>query len=237
VPPNCDDGNVCTTDGCNPASGCTHVNNTDPCNDGNACTTNDTCSGGACVGGAPPNCDDGNVCTTDGCNTQTGCVHTNNTNPCDDQDSCTVNDTCSGGVCTGTPTAVKYTGGGQFIAMNGDKWSFGFNFRGTTTGPTNGEFNGVDHTSGLHINGPVFGIVSPCGNTGDCPNSPNNSVTFQVRDKKTGCIYRVTVEDNGESGAGRDMIQIVSDPFGSCSFAGTGCNLLSAGNIQKHPPN
>ncbi|HEY3055119.1 MAG TPA: hypothetical protein VGK31_04200, partial [Thermoanaerobaculia bacterium] len=100
-PPNCNDGNVCTNDSCDPASGCTHVNNTDPCNDGNACTTNDTCSGGACVGGAPPNCNDGNVCTTDTCNTQTGCVHTNNPNPCNDGNACTTADTCSGGMCVG----------------------------------------------------------------------------------------------------------------------------------------
>ena len=103
APPSCDDGNVCTTDGCNPASGCTHTNNTDPCDDGNACTTSDTCGGGSCHGGAPPNCDDGNVCTTDGCNPASGCTHTNNTNPCDDGNACTTNDACSGGSCHGGP--------------------------------------------------------------------------------------------------------------------------------------
>src|SRR5439155_646193 len=102
-PPNCDDGNVCTTDSCNPATGCTHTNNTAPCSDGNACTTNDTCSGGTCVGGPPPNCDDGNVCTTDSCNPATGCTHTNNTAPCSDANACTTNDTCSGGTCVGGP--------------------------------------------------------------------------------------------------------------------------------------
>ncbi|TMB09264.1 MAG: hypothetical protein E6J71_28445 [Deltaproteobacteria bacterium] len=101
--PNCDDGNVCTTDGCNPATGCTHTNNTNPCDDGNACTTGDTCSGGTCVGGAAPNCDDGNVCTTDGCNPATGCTHTNNTNPCNDGNPCTTGDACSGGTCVGGP--------------------------------------------------------------------------------------------------------------------------------------
>src|SRR5262249_21466510 len=60
---NCDDGNPCTTDSCDAIAGCGHTNNSNPCNDGSACTTNDTCSGGACVGGPPPNCDDGNVCT------------------------------------------------------------------------------------------------------------------------------------------------------------------------------
>jgi len=99
IPPNCDDGNVCTTDGCNPASGCTHANNTVSCSDGSACTVGDTCSGGTCVAGPPPNCDDGNVCTTDGCNPASGCTHTNNTAPCSDGSVCTVGDTCAGGVC------------------------------------------------------------------------------------------------------------------------------------------
>jgi hypothetical protein len=51
--PNCDDGNVCTDDGCNPASGCTHTNNTAPCSDGNQCTNPDVCRDGACTSGPP----------------------------------------------------------------------------------------------------------------------------------------------------------------------------------------
>src|SRR5438876_3433500 len=101
TPPNCDDGNVCTTDSCNPAPSCTHTNNTAPCSDGNACTTNDTCSGGTCVGGQPPNCDGGSGFTTDDWCPATGCTHTNNTAPCSDGNACTTNDTCSGGTCVG----------------------------------------------------------------------------------------------------------------------------------------
>src|SRR5205823_4493796 len=62
-PISCDDGNPCTDDLCDAQLGCLHVNNHASCSDGNACTANDTCSGGTCVGGPPPNCDDGNVCT------------------------------------------------------------------------------------------------------------------------------------------------------------------------------
>jgi uncharacterized protein DUF11/slime mold repeat-containing protein len=101
APLHCDDGNVCTDDACNPASGCTHTNNNASCDDGNACTTADSCSGGRCAGGPPPNCNDGNVCTTDGCNPGSGCTHTNNTNACDDGNACTTNDTCGGGRCVG----------------------------------------------------------------------------------------------------------------------------------------
>ena len=42
--PNCDDGNVCTDDSCNPASGCVNANNIASCDDGDACTTADTCA-------------------------------------------------------------------------------------------------------------------------------------------------------------------------------------------------
>ena len=103
---NCDDGNTCTTDSCNPATGCANTNNVLPCSDGNACTGNDTCSAGTCQPGAAINCgDDGNVCTTDSCDPATGCVYTANTNPCSDGNLCTENDQCSGGACQ--PGAAK----------------------------------------------------------------------------------------------------------------------------------
>jgi hypothetical protein len=41
APLDCRDGNPCTNDSCNPATGCVNTNNTSPCNDGNACTTSD----------------------------------------------------------------------------------------------------------------------------------------------------------------------------------------------------
>ncbi len=102
----CNDGNVCTDDSCNPATGCVYTGNTAPCNDGNSCTTDDTCSGGSCQGGTALVCNDGNVCTDDSCNPATGCVHTNNTAPCDDGNPCTTNDTCSTGTCVGGTAVV-----------------------------------------------------------------------------------------------------------------------------------
>ncbi|MFQ5478157.1 MAG: hypothetical protein ACE5E4_06030 [Candidatus Binatia bacterium] len=100
-PPNCDDGNVCTDDGCDPGSGCVHQSNGVACDDGDACTTNDTCVAGVCVGGIAPNCDDGNVCTDDSCDTQLGCISTNNALPCDDGNACTTSDACVAGACIG----------------------------------------------------------------------------------------------------------------------------------------
>jgi hypothetical protein len=75
----CNDKNPCTTDSCDPSTGCVHANNTNSCNDGNACTTGDTCASGMCVGGVPLNCDDGNCCTIDSCSPATGCAHVANT--------------------------------------------------------------------------------------------------------------------------------------------------------------
>jgi hypothetical protein len=46
----------------------------------------------------PEDCEDGNPCTDIDCIGYT-CVYTNNNNPCDDDDACTSNDTCSGGNC------------------------------------------------------------------------------------------------------------------------------------------
>jgi hypothetical protein len=62
-PVNCDDGNPCTVDRCNPVTGaCEH---------------------------APVNCDDGDPCTADSCDPASGqCVHV--PVDCDDQDPCTL---------------------------------------------------------------------------------------------------------------------------------------------------
>ncbi|NUN16022.1 MAG: hypothetical protein HUU55_20535, partial [Myxococcales bacterium] len=99
---NCDDGNVCTNDSCNSATGCVNLNNTSLCDDGDACTTADTCSGGACIGGAAPDCDDANVCTADSCDPVTGCENIPTPGPCSDGDLCTTGDTCIAGSCVGT---------------------------------------------------------------------------------------------------------------------------------------
>jgi hypothetical protein len=110
IPLNCDDGNPCTDDTCDSASGCVHTANTTPCNDGNACTTGDVCGGGSCHAGAPIACNDNNGCTDDACNPATGCVFTNNANPCSDGNACTRGDVCGGGSCrAGAPVVCGAT--------------------------------------------------------------------------------------------------------------------------------
>jgi hypothetical protein len=93
----CDDGNPCTSDVCDSATGaCATTPLTGvSCDDGDPCTPTSACEDGACVGvGAP--CDDGLACTLDVCNGD-ACTHTPTDAECDDGNACTVG-TCSAGV-------------------------------------------------------------------------------------------------------------------------------------------
>lgn len=104
--PKCDDGNPCTIDACDAKIGCTHTTveaGTSCDNDANACNGTAKCQGTQCVPIPAVDCDDSNPCTNDSCTPATGkCVYTNNTNPCSDNDVCTLVDQCSGGKCIGS---------------------------------------------------------------------------------------------------------------------------------------
>jgi hypothetical protein len=88
TPVNCDDGNACTADSCEPAEGCVHT----PvgCNDGNACTTDGCDPVQGCTHSAL-SCDDGSACTADSCEPAQGCLHTSIS--CNDGNACTT-DSC-----------------------------------------------------------------------------------------------------------------------------------------------
>lgn len=102
---NCDDGNPCTDDACDPKVGCTTQNNTALCDDQNACTTGDVCANAACQPGSSKVCSDGNPCTTDGCDKGKGCTFSNVGvgTPCGSPGcvglSYAVTPTCASGVC------------------------------------------------------------------------------------------------------------------------------------------
>jgi hypothetical protein len=100
---NCDDDNVCTTDSCDPQSGCLHMLNNAPCNDQDVCTTGDHCNLGECIGGGSLPCNDSNPCTDDSCQADVGCTFTPNTKDCDDGNACTVGDMCKNGWCLPGP--------------------------------------------------------------------------------------------------------------------------------------
>jgi peptidoglycan/xylan/chitin deacetylase (PgdA/CDA1 family) len=128
-----DDGNVCTTDLCDPGDGVVHYHNGKACNDGNPETIYDYCVAGDCIGttvtceagdwfaaegqcylcngdgtgtvdeGKPIN--DGNLCTEDFCDPGNGVINEPIWKICDDGDPDTVYDHCENGVCLGTPVA------------------------------------------------------------------------------------------------------------------------------------
>jgi EGF-like domain len=102
--PDCDDQNPCTVDTL-VSGGCQHA----AAPDGTACQTSlcvagQTCSQGACQGGAPLDCSDGNPCTADTCNESAGCEHANDDGLVpDDGAACTL-DVCSAGIATHQPS-------------------------------------------------------------------------------------------------------------------------------------
>ena len=102
---NCDDGNPCTTDLCDPNKGCIGVSNADSCSDGNVCTENDGCFGGKCQAGKFKVCADGNPCTDDACDPGSGCAYAPNSSTCNDNDACTLVDACKAGACIGSNAA------------------------------------------------------------------------------------------------------------------------------------
>jgi len=102
----CDDGNPCTTDSCDPASGCTKtVDDGKPCDaDGNACTAADHCEGATCTPGKVVVCDNTNTCSKASCDAVSGkCVGKamQDGAPCDDKTVCTQADVCKTGDCVG----------------------------------------------------------------------------------------------------------------------------------------
>ena len=76
TPITCKDDWGCTTDGCDPATGCTF-----------------TPKDGLCT--------DKDVCTDNTCSATGGCLTTNNTASCDDGVACTEGDKCANGTCAG----------------------------------------------------------------------------------------------------------------------------------------
>lgn len=94
----CFDGNECTQDLCDPATGeCDFPPNTEAngqeCGLENQCMTGGICVDGTCMGSIELPCIDGIGCTLDDCNPLTGCLYTPDHVKCDDGNECT-NDLC-----------------------------------------------------------------------------------------------------------------------------------------------
>ena len=102
---------------------CLHTNNTAACTDGNACTAGDTCNSGSCQPGTPVVCAALFQCHDAGtCDPGTG-VCSNPAKPdgtaCNDANSCTTLDACTGGVCAGTLIAPSEVDNGVLLSRSG----------------------------------------------------------------------------------------------------------------------
>ncbi|HEY3500066.1 MAG TPA: collagen-binding domain-containing protein, partial [Polyangiaceae bacterium] len=181
-----DDGNPCTTDACDPATGVIHaaVAAGTSCADGDACNGAETCSASAnCLGGTPPVVDDGNPCTADACDPSSGVSHTAVAAgaSCADGDACNGAETCNGaGSCAaGTPPGVD--DGNPCTADACDSAS------------------GVAHTplpgTSCETDGDVCNGVSVCDVTGACVAGPppdfndGNACTSDSCDPASGPVH------------------------------------------------
>ncbi|MBD90410.1 MAG: hypothetical protein CL940_08740 [Deltaproteobacteria bacterium] len=75
-----------------------------PCDDGDPCTTNDACQSGTCRGVTKDCTELDDACVVGSCDTETGAcqaVAASDGTPCNDKDSCSGHDACTGGLCQG----------------------------------------------------------------------------------------------------------------------------------------
>ena len=93
--------NLCVTD--TGLCEMTPVKEGEPCEDNDVCTKTSTCQSGFCSALELVDCDDDEGCTDDSCDSVLGCIHTPNTDECDDEDACTTLDQCVNGACQGGP--------------------------------------------------------------------------------------------------------------------------------------
>ena len=115
----CDDGNICTTDTCEAAAGCTHK----PAANGLACGSDGKCNAGKCGGAVTPcsgkpdgtSCGAGKVCKSNKCvKGENPCAGKGDGVACSDGDACTMEDRCKAGKCVaGSPTLWHQVFGGS----------------------------------------------------------------------------------------------------------------------------
>ena len=180
-PVNCDDGNVCTIDACDPASGaCTRTNTTGSCSDGNPCTVNDFCSGGNCLPGGPRDCGH-QGCLQGGCRADAvpACSFFPDPSLCPAPTECTVYTCNLNGTCSGSSKGPVICHGGNLCYV------------GTCVG------NGCQIDAYLcDDNNPCTDDICADPATGACTHSDNtahcddgNACTADSCDPSVGCVH------------------------------------------------
>ncbi|MBM4356323.1 MAG: hypothetical protein FJ109_21450, partial [Deltaproteobacteria bacterium] len=134
----CSDGNACTDDSCNTATGCVFSPSPDgtACSDGNLCTTPDVCKSGVCKAGPwaiacclqPKDCDDNYPCTTETCSANQ-CIYT--LKSCGQANGCLAGYCDPAGSCKSAPAQSSVTLYEQSFEAGSPGWLFGINGGGS----------------------------------------------------------------------------------------------------------
>jgi hypothetical protein len=90
----CEDYNPCTSNSCQPETGCVYAPVQASCDDEDLCTEEDLCDEGECVAGAMVDCDDDDPCTDDMCNPAIGCVSEPVAGCCNSSNQCETGEIC-----------------------------------------------------------------------------------------------------------------------------------------------
>ncbi len=196
----CNDQNACTTDACDPVTGCTHTPVT--CDDQNAGTL-DACLPASGCTHTPVDCDDRNPCTTDTRDPVTGCVHTNvaDGTACGDSNTCNGAETCRAGTCTaGTPLDC--------------------NDQNACTTDACDPVTGCTHTA-VTCDDQNAGTLDACLPTSGCTHTPidcddRNPCTTDTRDPVTGCVH-TNVPDGAVCGDATVCNGIETCQVGTCT--------------------
>jgi len=179
----CNDGNLCTTDGCDKSGNCTYAANALSCGEGGECLAH-LCIDTACT--ATPTakeCADALSCTDNFCNTNTlkcDIKPAKDVTACDDGDACTTGEGCVGLGCIGG-ASLDCDDGDSCTADACDKAAGACVHFAANEGAACGKGN-------LCINGGVCAAGKCTGATKDC--ADDSPCTLDKCDAATGiCIH------------------------------------------------
>lgn len=249
----CDDGNPCTLNQCDPATGCNFQNNNPGqgggtgvtgCDDTDMCNGDEACVNGACVAGTPPTChetpvDDldsadscsGNACHHNFtvCTVATAAVDCEDNNPCTDDACVAATDPQANGplVCRNTPKTNGTGCNDGNACTDADTCQNGTCVRGPDTQCSDGKFCTADSCN------PATGCVhdavgGDCCETGaDCNDAnvcTNDSCNGQHVCAHASISECCTTDDDCDDGE-----PCTQEPAGICNTGSHSCgahNLL-----------